>query len=91
MFNARNGAGFHELPIKPLKKSPILHLMEAREGLVVAIFPYNQAYELLMRCLNHADADTPEFAAALETLAESIREAIRESDPESQHVYDLAA
>lgn len=65
--------------------------MEAREGLVVAIFPYNQAYELLMRCLSHADADTPEFAAALETLAESIREAIRESDPESQHVYDLAA
>lgn len=50
------------------------------EGVVVAVFPQSQAQELLMRCLNHGDADTPEFSAALETLADAIRDSIRETE-----------
>lgn len=52
--------------------------MEAMEGVVVAVFNYRQAQELLMRCLNHPEADSPDFAAALETLADAIKESIRE-------------
>ncbi|MBX3095631.1 MAG: hypothetical protein KF812_02095 [Fimbriimonadaceae bacterium] len=54
--------------------------MSTTEGVVVAVFPQSQAQELLMRCLNHSDADTPEFSAALETLADAIRDSIRESE-----------
>jgi hypothetical protein len=64
--------------------------MDAMEGVVVAVFNYRQAHELLMRCLNHPEADSPEFASALETLADAIKESMREFE-DTRAVNELRA
>jgi hypothetical protein len=43
-----------------------------------------------MRCLNHPEADSPEFASALETLADAIKESMREFE-DTRAVNELRA
>ncbi len=60
-------------------------LKQNEEPLVVVVLPYSQAYELLMRCYNHGDVDTPEFEAALLALADAVKDALSEQlDTEDQ-------